>query len=152
MTQEKPAKRPVGRPTKYKPEYCERIIEMARESGAGPAEYAAEFDVDRASLYRWAEENEDFAQSLLRAKTHEQAWWERAAKTGMFAEKFNALVWKTSVQARFRSDYTERTQTEITGKDGAPVQFETKTIDSRALTPEQREALRSILMAAKESA
>ena len=67
----------------------------------------------------------------------------------MFAEKFNALVWKTSVQARFRGDYTERMQTELTGKDGGPVKVEAKTIDTKQMTPEQREAFRQFLMAAK---
>ena len=142
-------KRPVGRPSKYKPEYCERIVEMASKDGAGPAEYAAEFNVDRASLYRWAEEHPDFAQAITRAKINEQAWWERAGKRGLFADKFNALVWKTSVQARFRDDYTERSQTEITGKDGGPVKVESKTISTKDLSHEQREALRTILTAAK---
>lgn len=149
MSEEKPAKRPVGRPSKYKPEYCDRIVEMAKETGAGPAEYASEFDIDRTTLYDWAAAHEDFSTALSRAKIHEQAWWERAGRNGMYLEKFNALVWKTSVQARFRHDYTERTQTELSGPNGAPVQVESKTIDSRALAPEQREALKEILMAAK---
>lgn len=142
-------RRPIGRPSKYKPEYCERVVEMARETGAGPAEYAAEFDVDRASMYRWAEEHEEFRTALTRAKIQEQAWWERAGKTGLFADKFNALVWKTSVQARFRDDYTERTQTEISGRNGGPVKVEAKTIDTRNMSTEQREAFRQMLLAAK---
>lgn len=148
---EKPVKRPVGRPSKYKPEYCDVILKMAAEEGAGPAEYAAEFGIDRTTLYDWAEQHEDFSTALKRAKINEQAWWEKTGKKGLFADKFNALVWKTSVQARFREDYTERTQTEITGKDGGAVKMETKIVDSRTLSPEQREALRNILTAAKES-
>ena len=143
-------KRPIGRPSKYKPEYCERVVEMARETGAGFAEYAAEFDVDRASMYRWAEEHEEFRTALTRAKIQEQAWWERMGKTGMLADKFNALVWKTSVQARFRDDYTERTQTEITGKSGGPVKIEAKTVTTKDMSPEQRAALRDLLLAARE--
>lgn len=152
MSEEKPVKRPVGRPSKYKPEYCDRIVEMAKETGAGPAEYASEFDIDRTTLYDWAAAHEDFSTALSRAKVHEQAWWERAGRKGMYLEKFNALVWKTSVQARFRQDYTERTQTELSGPNGAPVQVESKTLDARALAPEQREALKEILLAAKASA
>lgn len=146
----KPEKRPVGRPSKYKPEYCERVVEMARKEGAGPAEYAAEFDVDRTTLYDWAAAHEDFSTALSRAKINEQAWWERAGRTGMYLDKFNALVWKTSVQARFRDDYTERTQTEVSGRGGGPVKIEAKTISTKNMTPEQRAALREILTAAKE--
>ena len=142
-------KRPVGRPSKYKPEYCERIVEMARQTGAGPAEYAAEFDVDRVTMYDWAKAHPEFSTALSRAKVQEQAWWERAGRSGMVAERFNALVWKTSVQARFRDDYTERTQTEVSGRNGGPVQVEAKTVNTKDMTPEQREALRALLLAAK---
>ena len=151
MTQEKPAKRPVGRPTKYKPEYCEEVIRLGKE-GKSIAQMAAFFDVDKASVFRWAEESDDFRTALARARVHSQNWWEDKAQQNLASRDFNAQLWLKSVASRFRDDYTERTQTEITGKDGGAVKVETKTIDSRALTPEQREALRSILMAAKESA
>jgi transposase len=148
MTEEAPKKRPVGRPSKYKPEYCERIIQLADE-GKGPAEYAVDFGIDRTTLYDWAAAHEDFSTALSRAKTHEQAWWEKAARGGMYLDKFNALVWKTSVQARFRDDYTERKVTEVSGPGGDAIKFEAKTVDARALDPDQREALKQILLAAK---
>lgn len=148
MTDEAPKKRPVGRPTKYKPEYCERVLELA-EGGSGPAEYAADFGVDRTTLYDWAAAHEEFSTSLSRAKILEQAWWERAGRNGMYLDKFNALVWKTSVQARFRDDYTERKVTEVSGPEGGAIKFEAKTVDARSLDPEQREALKQILLAAK---
>ena len=151
MSEEKPAKRPVGRPTKYKPEYCEQIIQLGKE-GKSIAQMASFFDVDKASIFRWAEESDDFRTALARARVHSQNWWEDKAQQNLASRDFNAQLWLKSVASRFRDDYTERTQTEITGKDGGAVKVETKTIDSRALTPEQRQALRSVLMAAKESA
>jgi len=150
MAQKPVVKRPVGRPSKYKPEFCERVIELAKD-GCGWADYAAEFEVDRASLFRWADEHEEFRTALSRAKVLEQQWWERAGRQGMMAERFNALVWKTSVQARFRDDYTERTQTEVSGRGGGPVKIEAKTVSTKNLTAEQREALRQMLTAARDS-
>jgi hypothetical protein len=50
MAEDKP-KRPIGRPSKYKPEYCERVVALAKD-GCGWADYAAEFEVDRATLFR----------------------------------------------------------------------------------------------------
>lgn len=148
MAEETPKKRPVGRPSKYKPEYCERVVELAKE-GKGWADYAAEFDVDRVSLYDWAAAHDEFSTALSRAKVFEQQWWEAAARQGMFADKFNALVWKTSVQARFRDDYTERKVTEVSGPDGGAIKLEAKTIDARELDPAHRDALKQILLAAK---
>lgn len=148
MTEETPKKRPVGRPSKYKPEYCERVIDLSKQ-GAGWAEYASEFEVDRASLFRWAEEHEDFAQALTRAKVHEQAWFERAGRLNLGSKEFNANLWGKSVSARFRDDYTERKVTEVSGPDGGAIKTESVTkIDTRALDADQREALKAALMAA----
>lgn len=148
MVAKKTEKRPVGRPSKYKPEYCERVIELAKE-GRGWADYAAEFEIDRTTLYDWAESHEEFSTALSRAKVLEQKWWEEQGRSGMFLDKFNALVWKTSVQARFRDDYTERKVQEVTGANGGPVKVETKTVSTKDMTPEQRAALREILLSAK---
>ena len=40
---------------------------------------------------------------------------------------------------------------ELTGKDGGPIQTASIVIDSRALSPDAREALRYALLAAKEA-
>jgi len=99
--------------------------------------------------YGWADEHEDFRTALSRAKVLEQQWWERAGRSGMVADKFNALVWKTSVQARFRDDYTERKVTEVTGANGGAIKTESVTkIDTRELDENQREALKAALMSA----
>lgn len=147
-TANKPAKRPVGRPSKYRPEYCDEIIELGKD-GKSIAQMAAHFDVDKASVFRWAEEHEDFRTALARAKAHSQKWWEDQAQKNLSDRNFNAQLWLKSVASRFRDDYTERTQTELSGPNGAPVRVESKTVDSKALSQEQRDALREILLAAK---
>lgn len=147
-TASKPAKRPVGRPSKYRPEYCDEIIELGK-NGKSIAQMAAHFDVDKASVFRWAEEHEDFRTALARAKAHSQKWWEDQAQKNLSDRNFNAQLWLKSVASRFRDDYTERTQTELSGPNGAPVRVESKTVDSKALSQEQRDALREILLAAK---
>jgi hypothetical protein len=147
MAEEAPKKRPVGRPSKYKPEFCEKIVELAVE-GAGPVDWALACDVDRPTLYDWAASHEEFSTALTRAKMLEQQWWENAGRRGMFMDKFNAVVWRTSMQARFREDYTERKVTEVTGADGGAIKTETVArIDTKALDAEQREALKAALMA-----
>lgn len=142
-------KRPVGRPTKYKPEYCSQIIELGKE-GKSIAQMASFFDVDKASIFRWAEDNEDFRTALARAKAHSQTWWEDKAQAHLSSRDFNAQLWLKSVASRFRDDYTERQQTELSGPNGAPVQVQQQsTVDVRALDPDQREALKQILLATK---
>ena len=144
-------KRPVGRPSKYRPEFCELIIELAKK-GAGWAEWAIACGVDRPTLYYWGEQHPEFLTALSRAKIHEQAWWEREGRSGMRADKFNALVWKTSMQARFRDDYTERKETALTGADGGAIKMETtQKLDTSVLDPEQRESLKQILLLAQQT-
>jgi transposase len=132
----------------YRPEYCELAIEIGKRGG-GPNDIACEIGVLRENLYEWAKVHPDFLTALRKAKQHEQKWWENKGIEGLGADKFNAVVWKVSMQARFRDDYTERKVTELTGKDGGAIQTETKmAIDASKLDPEAREALRAAALAA----
>jgi len=146
----KPEKRPVGRPTKYCPEFCELAIEMGK-IGYSPAMIACEFEVDKASMYHWGDEYPEFFTALRAAKTYEQGWWEREGMGGLRCRDFNANLWIKSAQARFREDYTERKETAVTGADGGAIKVEqTQKIDARQLDPEDREVLKKILLAAEE--
>lgn len=139
-------KRPVGRPSLYRPEYCEKVIELGRK-GCSPAEIASDLDVDRATLIRWSGEHEEFRTALTRAKIHEQAWWEKAGKAGMVADRFNAQVWTKSVAARFREDYTERQ--ELTGAAGGPVAV--ANVDLRGLSDADLATMQALLGKASEA-
>mgnify|MGYP006268994413 CR=1 FL=1 len=147
-----PAKRPVGRPSSYRREYCEEVIELGKQ-GKSLAGIAAAFDVDKASVIRWRDEHPDFRTALAKAMTYSQEWWERLGLEGMQNNKqFNALVWKISMQARFREDYTERRVQEVSGPGGGPIKTENEekvTLNAEELTPDQREALRVALLKAK---
>lgn len=151
MTDETPKKKVMGRPSKYRPEYCEQIITLGKE-GKSIAQMAAFFDVDKASVYRWVEEHEDFRTAFARARAHSQAWWEDKAQTNLASRDFNAQLWLKNVASRFRDDYTEKQVTEVSGPDGGAIKFEAKTIDARDMDPEHREALKQILLAAKGDA
>jgi len=150
MSESAKVKRPVGRPSKYKPEFCQEIIELGK-LGKSIAQMAAHFDVDKASIFRWSEEDADFRTALARAKAHSQTWWENAAQQNMDNRNFNAQLWLKSVASRFREDYTEKQVTELTGANGGAVQVETKTVDTDALSADQRNALRELILAAKSA-
>lgn len=62
-------------------------------------------------MLRWAAASEEFANSLSRAKTYEQQWWEEHAQKNLKAKHYQSQVWRTSMAARFREEYTERTET-----------------------------------------
>lgn len=60
-------KRPVGRPSKYKPEYAEQARKLCL-LGATDAEMADFFDVDERTVNRWKNDFPEFCQSIKKGK------------------------------------------------------------------------------------
>ena len=77
---------PAGRPTKYKPEYCESVIEHM-SSGASLTSFAAEIEVSRSTINLWIDEHPEFMESVKRAKAKCAAWWERQGREGATGNK-----------------------------------------------------------------
>lgn len=112
---------PAGRPTKYKPEFCDKIIEVGEEGG-WLSEMAEACDVHRNTFDVWADAHPEFLEALTRAKQKAQAWFEKKGREGLTAEKFNSALWAKQMSARHREEYTERR--ELTGADGGPIKTE----------------------------
>lgn len=68
-----PAK--VGQPSKYRPEYCAKVIECG-QTGASLTAFAASVGVSRRTLHNWAQTFEPFAEACEIAAAHACAWYE----------------------------------------------------------------------------
>lgn len=113
---------PAGRPTDYREEYCERVVELGKQ-GASVVEMAVDIGVARATLEaNWPANHPEFLEAFTYAKECSQVWWEKAGRDGMVDNKINASIWSRSMAARFPRDWREVKGTELTGKDGAPVE------------------------------
>ena len=121
---ETPEKRPVGRPSLYKTEYCEEVIALGK-IGKSTEAIGAILGVGTKTLYNWRDENPEFLHALELAKEFELQWWEDIAQTHMIenkeSDKINASIWSRSMAARFPKKYREQVKQEITGADGAPL-------------------------------
>lgn len=104
----------MGRPSEYKQEYCEAVIEAGKQ-GKSVAWMASEFDVNKDTIYEWAKVHPEFSDALTRAKAHAQRWWEDQGQTGMVAPGFNGSVWSRSMAARFPEDWREQKGVELSG-------------------------------------
>lgn len=104
---------PAGRPSKYKPEFCEEIEELGK-AGLSLTQMAARLDVDKATLTNWSGAHPEFLTALTRAQTFSQAWWEDKGMANLNEPTFQTANWKKSVESRFRDDYTERKQLDVT--------------------------------------
>jgi hypothetical protein len=130
----------VGRPSLYDPAYCDDVLRMGGE-GYSVVEMAAEIGVHRNTLETlWPEAHPDFMEALGQARQKSQAWWERQGRVNLATQGFQSSLYSRSMAARFPADWREVKGTELTGKDGGPVQTAAK-LDVSGLS---EQALREI--------
>ncbi len=120
---------PGGRPTDYKEEYCNSVIEFGRQ-GFSRVQMAAELEIAKATIQNWEKEHPEFLAAMTRAMTLSQAWWEKKGQECLVMPagvSFQASAWSRSMAARFPDDWREKTATEHSGPDGGPIKAETVT-------------------------
>lgn len=108
---------PAGRPTDYRAEFCERVIELGRE-GKSHAQIAAELGCSRRVLYDWQDKHPEFLHAIMEARDLAQAWFENVAQNNLLSpvQGFSASLWAKAVSCRFADDYTDKSKQEITAK------------------------------------
>ena len=89
-------------------------------------------------MHDWEREHGDFAASLARAREHAQSWWEGKAQKSLTRKHFQAQLWRYSMAGRFKEDYAEARQLDVTvsldGLLGALEQIERpKVIEGEAI-------------------
>lgn len=108
-----------GRPSKYRPEYCELVIELMSK-GNSIAAVCAELKVPRKTLLEWAENNDEFRKACEAGKELSQKWWEHlaggvasgAASTHAVYKKANHGMIMFMMSRRF-PDYYAKNQSDI---------------------------------------
>lgn len=135
-----------GRPTEYRPEFCDLVLGLGKE-GKSFTQMAVATGHDKASLIRWKEEYPEFRIALTRALERSQCWWEEQGQKGIGSRDFNAALWHKNIASRFREDYADRK--EVTGAGGGPIQqaVSLRRLDVSSLDVDQLEALEAALVA-----
>ena len=91
----KTALRPVGRPCKYDPSYCEKLIDLMA-NGALDCECFAYWNVNKSTFYDWINKYPDFREAHEQGLPKCEAWWIDWGKKGMRGEvkgfSFNAWI------------------------------------------------------------
>ena len=98
------AKRGRGRPTPYKPEYCQDAIMLCKQ-GATNFELAEYFGVNRSTLYQWSVRHPDFAEACKLGKE-------------VADDRVERSLYERAV------GFTYKAQRPFLGKDGTPVVVE----------------------------
>lgn len=146
-----------GRPTEYKEEYCEMIIQyfsvepqqtvykktyyangqLKSEEPVTLAEqiptfqkFADSIGVHVDTLHEWKKTYKEFSESYARAKQLQEGIWLINGMSGLYNSQFAQFFGKNCL------GYKDKSETELMGKDGGAIQIEstelTKLIIQRA--------------------
>ena len=100
-----------GRPTKYKPEFCNLVVEWGRQ-GKSKAWICAELEIVDQTYRNWCEVHPDFLEAMELSTKKAQQWWEDAGQNGMIGKSIDASIYSRSMAARFPNDWRESVKTE----------------------------------------
>ncbi len=100
---------PAGRPSKYKPEYCQSLIEHMSE-GLSFESYAGLCDCSIDTLYEWAKVQSEFSEAKRIGASKSMLFWERLGLDGArgIHDKFNASTWIYTMKCRFPRHWSDK--------------------------------------------
>lgn len=105
-------KNPVGRPSLYKPEYCQKLIDHMSQ-GYSFESFAAVVDVNRDTLYQWKKDHADFSDAVTKAFSKCLLKWEEIGMEGLWGNKnaiFSQNVYTFNMKNRFK--WTDKVEVE----------------------------------------
>ena len=141
-----------GRPTLYRREMCDRLVE-AMANGLTAEAAAARIGISARSLFYWQKEHAEFLQAIQEGRQRSQLWWEERALAMANGETGNTQIVMLGLRNRSRAATgwnNDTVKLEHTGPEGGPVEVKAEhKIDIESLSHEQRDQLREILLAAK---
>jgi transposase-like protein len=140
-------RRPIGRPTKYDPSFCDLIIE---EMGKGYSLDAASvrIGVNASSLYLWQQQHPDFSKAIEEGRRRALQWWEDRALNVADGKPGNQQMISLALRNRSRAanGWVDTQKLEHSGPDGSPIQTQ-NTLDVSVLNSDQLDALMTALEA-----
>lgn len=129
----------VGRPTLYKPEYCQMLIEHMARGGSFEG-FAGTIRVSSEVLYDWIERHSEFLQAKKEGFAASRKFWEQTMAdqaTGKINGSSTALIF--ALKNRFPKDYRDRTEQKVQAYVG---DIES---DPERLSPEQLEEIAKVM-------
>lgn len=104
----------AGRPTDYRPEYCDQVIALGQE-GNSKTQIAVALGVVRSTLDYWAAHFPEFSTALTRALEAQENYWESIhASFAKNPEHRGNSTLQHLMKSRFRETYGEKQQVEQT--------------------------------------
>ena len=108
----------AGRPSDYKPEYCNAVIEHMKE-GASLTSFAASINCARSTINVWMEANPEFSEAVKAGKAQCAAWWESIGRKNAVEGGGNATLVIFGLKNMAGDDWREKQEIDHTSSDGS---------------------------------
>lgn len=121
----------IGRPSAYSEAYCNEVIEFLAQ-GHSVTAFAGHIGVARSTVFKWADEIDEFSDALKIGQAKATSFWEtilvKVARDG----GGNATAAIFGLKNRAAEDWNDKTISELTGKDGGAIELVTLDTPTRA--------------------
>lgn len=105
-----------GRPTVYKPEFCQLAIDIMKKGGA-KCEVAAAMYVSEDTFYKWVKKYPDFSEAVSIGQSLSEAYWTKLGRDNVITkfkgDSLNAGVYGLHMKNRFNWSDKNKTTHEL---------------------------------------
>lgn len=104
-----------GRPTDYKPEYCDMLIEHMGQ-GLSFSSFASDLNVAESTIYLWAQLHSEFSEAKKIGRGRQRVYYERK---GVQSDNPAIFIWMTKNMLGWREpkDLPQEENTEALDQD-----------------------------------
>jgi len=121
----------AGRPTKYKPEYCDNVKEFMQD-GYSVTAFAGHIGVARSTVFKWADEHDVFSDALKTGQAMAAMWWEDRLRQVAQTGEGNASAAIFGVKNRSSMEWKDKQEIDHSSSDGtmSPKDVDSKIVES----------------------
>jgi len=106
-----------GRPSAYRPEYCEAVIDFMAD-GYSVTAFAGSLRVSRQTVYQWAADHPEFSDALQVGKAAAALWWEDTHRRNAQTGEGNASASIFGLKNRCAEEWRDRREMDHQSSDG----------------------------------
>lgn len=126
---------PAGRPTSYEERFCEMLIDHMAQ-GFSYESFAGLVGVSKQTIYDWEKANPQFLYSKKIGVEKSRLFWETQGIEGIYTTEtfeqdengsrstkkaLNSSVWIFNMKNRFKDEWREKQETELSGSVGSVI-------------------------------
>ena len=122
----------MGRPTKYSDKIGELVFSLM-DDGLSVVQVARKLNVSRSTIYKWADDNSDFSDTLTRAREASEAFWEDKFVSMMQSRASDSSQSLVKLYFANRFKWSENDQA-AESENATPKSIQVEIVDARSET------------------